>query len=396
MTIERPYVSPRMGVLFDVIGPFVTWASRPDVRGASGPGIANFMFGNPHDMAPQAYVDALVRGSTPTAADHFAYKMNEEQPTRVVAASLTERFSLPFDAEDVFLTNGNFSGLSICLHAVTGPGDEVVYVSPPWFFYETLILESGATPVRVPADQETWDLDLDAIAAAIGPRTAAIIVNSPNNPTGEDLPTRDARRTRPHPDRSRGAERSADLPPVRRGLQPDRLRRSRLSDAGRLVPVVLLHLHLREDASRAGAPVRVRRGAADDARPRGPARTVTPRPGCARLGVPGSAAATRDRRPRPDPGRHRPPPATARPPGPRAPRPGLRRRRTGGDVLRDRSFADPGRSSVLRCSVRHDVYVLPGSVFEMPGWFRLSVTANDDMCERAVPAFAKAIAEVRS
>ena len=188
MTIERPYVSPRMGVLFDVIGPFVTWASRPDVRGASGPGIANFMFGNPHDMAPQAYVDALVRGSTPTAADHFAYKMNEEQATGVVAASLTERFSLPFDAQDVFLTNGNFSGLSICLHAVTGPGDEVVYVSPPWFFYETLILESGATPIRVPADQETWDLDLDAIAAAIGPRTAAIIVNSPNNPTGRIYP----------------------------------------------------------------------------------------------------------------------------------------------------------------------------------------------------------------
>ena len=190
MTIERPYVSPRMGVLFDVIGPFVTWASRPDVRGASGPGIANFMFGNPHDMAPQAYVDALIRGSTPTSADHFAYKMNEEDATAVVAASLTERFSLPFDREDVFLTNGNFSGLSICLHAVTGPGDEVVYVSPPWFFYETLILESGATPVRVSADQDSWDLDLDAIAAAIGPRTAAIIVNSPNNPTGRIYPRR--------------------------------------------------------------------------------------------------------------------------------------------------------------------------------------------------------------
>src|SRR6266699_7231727 len=106
MTIERPYVSPRMGVLFDVIGPFVTWASRPDVRGASGPGIANFMFGNPHDMAPQEYVDALIRGSTPTSADHFAYKMNEEDATAVVAASLAERFSLPFDREDVFLTNG--------------------------------------------------------------------------------------------------------------------------------------------------------------------------------------------------------------------------------------------------------------------------------------------------
>jgi len=46
--------------------------------------------------------------------------------------------------------------------------------------------------------------------------------------------------------------------------------------------------------------------------------------------------------------------------------------------------------------VGHDVYVLPGSVFEMPGWFRLSVTASDDMCERSIPAFAKAIAEVRA
>ena len=44
----------------------------------------------------------------------------------------------------------------------------------------------------------------------------------------------------------------------------------------------------------------------------------------------------------------------------------------------------------------HDVYVLPGSMFEMPGWFRISVTANDDMVERALPGFAKAIAEVQA
>ena len=44
----------------------------------------------------------------------------------------------------------------------------------------------------------------------------------------------------------------------------------------------------------------------------------------------------------------------------------------------------------------HDVYVLPGSVFEMPGWFRLSVTASDEMCERAVPTFAKAMQEAAS
>ena len=42
----------------------------------------------------------------------------------------------------------------------------------------------------------------------------------------------------------------------------------------------------------------------------------------------------------------------------------------------------------------HDVFVLPGAMFEMPGWFRISVTANDDMVERSLPGFGKAIAEV--
>jgi aspartate aminotransferase len=51
----------------------------------------------------------------------------------------------------------------------------------------------------------------------------------------------------------------------------------------------------------------------------------------------------------------------------------------------DRRFAEMLRT--------HDVFVLPGAMFEMPGWFRLSVTANDDMVERSLPGFAKAIAE---
>jgi aspartate aminotransferase len=44
----------------------------------------------------------------------------------------------------------------------------------------------------------------------------------------------------------------------------------------------------------------------------------------------------------------------------------------------------------------HDVFVLPGAMFEMPGWFRISITANDDMVERSLPGFAKAIAGART
>jgi aspartate/methionine/tyrosine aminotransferase len=73
------------------------------------------------------------------------------------------------------------------VRAIADPGDEIVYVSPPWFFYESLIVAQGATAVRVPLDPAGFDLDLAAIAAAITPRTRAIIVNSPHNPTGAHL-----------------------------------------------------------------------------------------------------------------------------------------------------------------------------------------------------------------
>jgi len=54
---------------------------------------------------------------------------------------------------------------------LTDPGDEVIFISPPWFFYEALIVAAGATPVRVLANRQTYDLDLGAVAAAITTRT---------------------------------------------------------------------------------------------------------------------------------------------------------------------------------------------------------------------------------
>jgi aspartate aminotransferase len=70
------------------------------------------------------------------------------------------------------------------MKTVADPGDEVIYSLPPWFAYESLAREAGLAPVKVRIDPETLDLDLDAIAAAITPRTRIVIVNTPNNPTG--------------------------------------------------------------------------------------------------------------------------------------------------------------------------------------------------------------------
>jgi aspartate aminotransferase len=393
MTIDRPYVSPRIGVLSDAIGGFVSWASRPEVWAANGPGVSNFLFGNPHEMAPQAYVDALVAGSTPTSPDHFAYQMNEEGSVEVVASALADRFGIPFTPQDVAMTNGNFSGLSICLHLAAGPGDEVVYVSPPWFFYETLILEAGATPVRVQADPSTWDLDLQAISDAVGPKTAAIIVNSPNNPTG-----------RIYPPETLDALASLLTEAAERNGRPIYLLSdeayNRIVYDGRDYPTPVAHypwsFYIYTYGKTHLAPgLRLGYVAIPPTMPHGedlrdPMLLAQVSHGWAFPVAPLQHSIADLDRIGIDVGR-------------------LQRRRDllvgalreqGYDVVEpEGTFYIIARSPIeddqafFELLVRHDVYVLPGSVFEMPGWFRLSVTANDDMCERAVPAFAKAIQE---
>jgi aspartate aminotransferase len=148
------------------------------------PGIADFTFGNPQELPLPGLVDALQRNAEPKDKDWFAYKFSEPAPRAVVAASLQDRTGIPFRDEDIALTAGAFGALGVTIRALCDVDDEVIFLSPPWFFYELMIASSGATPVRVRLSGPDFGLDHAAIAAAITPRTRAIIVNSPNNPTG--------------------------------------------------------------------------------------------------------------------------------------------------------------------------------------------------------------------
>ncbi len=118
----------------------------------------------------------------------FAYKLSEPNSRETVSRSLSAWRGIDFAAEDILMTTGAFAGLFAALWTLVEAGDEVIFNSPPWFFYEAQILAVGGRPVRVRVDPATFDLDLDAIAGAITDRTRAIIVNSPNNPTGRIYP----------------------------------------------------------------------------------------------------------------------------------------------------------------------------------------------------------------
>jgi aspartate aminotransferase len=186
-------VSTTMSDLRASIEPFLGFFNGPIWARNGQPGVANFAVGNPQEMPLPGYVEALRAQIEPQSADWFAYKLSEPKSQAAVARSLTARTGMDWDPVDVAMTNGGFAALAVAFRTILEPGDEVVFLSPPWFFYELLIRASGGVPVRVSLAPPRFDLDPAAIAAAITPRTRAVLFNSPHNPSGRVYPLADLR-----------------------------------------------------------------------------------------------------------------------------------------------------------------------------------------------------------
>jgi aspartate aminotransferase len=106
---------------------------------------------------------------------------------RLVAQQLSGRYGLGFHYRDVILTPGAMAALNILFRAVRadGPdGGEVVVVAPCWMDYPLYLVQLGLRPVLVPVDSRSLRLDLDRLRAALGPATRAIVLSQPANPTG--------------------------------------------------------------------------------------------------------------------------------------------------------------------------------------------------------------------
>ena len=181
--------STRSQQVLKAIGTFYRFATESMWAKMSGdPAVCDFVFGNPHEMPLAGFSAALQRWSVPQNQKWHAYKLSEPASQAVIVAALHAQQGVIFDPNDIFMTNGGFAALAVALNSLVNAGDEVIYISPPWFFYEALIVAAGGQAVRVPVDRASFDLDLQAIQAAITPRTRAIIINSPHNPTGKIYP----------------------------------------------------------------------------------------------------------------------------------------------------------------------------------------------------------------
>ena len=149
--------------------------------------VFDFSLGNPSIPAPDAVRASIERALALPATQLHGYTPANGLPAvrEAVAASLCRRFGEgTASAGDLYLTCGAAASLSITFHAIVNPGDEVIVIAPYFPEYRVWIETAGATCVEVLADARTFQVDVAAVAAAITPRTKAVVINSPNNPVG--------------------------------------------------------------------------------------------------------------------------------------------------------------------------------------------------------------------
>ena len=184
---QSPPFARKMAELAQIEAPFFQVQMHPKYVNRAAD-CCDFTFGNPNEMPLPGFVAALQKWSTPQNPSWYGYFSGEDHAQAVVARTLSDRLGRPYTAADVLMTNGATGALTVALQGLVEAGDEVIYLLPPWFFYAGMIHHAGGKPIAVKIRQDNFDLDLDAIAAAITDKTKAIIVNSPNNPTGKIYP----------------------------------------------------------------------------------------------------------------------------------------------------------------------------------------------------------------
>jgi aspartate aminotransferase len=181
-------VAARVDRIVASLSEFLKAISGPEFEGPNREAWCDFLAGNPQELAPDNYVAALKRWADPLDKDWYGYKMAHPPALEAAARGLTAELGINFGPGDIVLARGAHGALGAALAAVVDPGDEVVFVSPPWFFYEAMILGVDAIPVKTTIRPPSWDLDLDAIAQSITARTRVVLLNTPHNPTGRIFP----------------------------------------------------------------------------------------------------------------------------------------------------------------------------------------------------------------
>lgn len=148
--------------------------------------VFDFSLGNPDLPPPPRFGEVLQEVAGRSGAGRHGYMANNGYPEvrDKVAARVSSEQGVAVDGDGVLMTCGAAGGLNVIMKAILDPGDEVVIIAPFFVEYHFYVDNHGGI-TRVVPSRDDFSLDLEAIKGALSARTKAIIINSPNNPTGQ-------------------------------------------------------------------------------------------------------------------------------------------------------------------------------------------------------------------
>ena len=149
--------------------------------------VYDFSLGNPSVPAPKAVEQAIRKildTEDPMAIHSYTSAQGSEECREALAKSLNQRFKTHFTADNFYMTVGAAASISICFKALANEGDEFITFAPFFPEYQCFVEAAGGKLVVVPAKEDDFQIDFTQFEKLCNERTKAVIVNSPNNPSG--------------------------------------------------------------------------------------------------------------------------------------------------------------------------------------------------------------------
>ncbi len=149
--------------------------------------VFDYSLGNPSVPCTQSFTDAMIdllENSDPVSIHGYSPSLGITSVRQAVAESLNSRFGTCYETKHIFMTCGAAGAVAHAVRCVTVPGDEVLTFAPFFPEYTQYVNQTGACLKVVPANTETFQINFEAFEEMLTERVAAVLINTPNNPSG--------------------------------------------------------------------------------------------------------------------------------------------------------------------------------------------------------------------
>lgn len=149
--------------------------------------VFDYSLGNPSVPTPQEFTNRMIHmlaTMEPVKLHGYSPSLGITSVREAIAASLEKRFGLPYRAEHIFMASGAAGALAHAFRLVTEAGDEIITFAPFFPEYHPYVDLTGAVLKVVPPDTESFQINFEVFEAMICEKTMAILINTPNNPSG--------------------------------------------------------------------------------------------------------------------------------------------------------------------------------------------------------------------